>query len=114
MSQVRIAGFVLLLVMTACGRKLEGTVTLDNKNAGPAIAPPSQMSAAQIIERYRSLDDSHDATIKMKALITSQEDPAGLNAPQLIQLTMYRRREPDSRLLILAEFTSPPQDRERD
>ncbi len=114
MSQVRIAGFVLLLVMTACGRKLEGTVTLDNKNAGPATAPPSQMSAAQIIERYRSLDDSHDATIKMKALITSQEDPAGLNAPQQIQLTMYRRREPDSRLLILAEFTSPPEERDRD
>src|SRR5260370_40167903 len=100
--------------MPACGRKLEAPVPLDNNEPGPALAPHSQMRAAQIVERYRSLDDSHDATIKMKALITSQEDPAGLNAPQLIQLTMYRRREPDSRLLILAEFTSPPQERDRD
>ena len=114
MSQVRIAGIVLLLVMPACGRKLEGTVTLDNKNAAPGPASSSQISAAQIIEKYRSLDNSHDSTIKMRAVINSQEDSAGLNTPQQIQLTTYRKREPDDRLLILAEFTSPPEERDRD
>ncbi|PYT10210.1 MAG: hypothetical protein DMF60_00785 [Acidobacteria bacterium] len=114
MSQVRIAGIVLLLVMTACGRKLEGTVTLDNKNAAPGPASSSQISAAQIIEKYRSLDNSHDSTIKMRAVINSQEDSAGLNTPRQIQLTTYRKREPDDRLLILAEFTSPPEERDRD
>ena len=114
MSRVRIVGIALLLAMTACGKKLEGTVTQDNKNTGPATAPSSNVSAAQIIERYRSLDNSHDSTIKMSARITSEEDSAGLNATQQIQLTMYRKRAPDSRLLILAEFTSPPEERDRD
>lgn len=114
MTQVRIFGIVLLLVMTACGKKPDGTVTLENRNGGPATAPSSQMTAAQIIEKYRSLDNSRDSTIKMRARIISQEDSAGLNTPPQIQLTMYRKRMPDNRLLILAEFTLPPEERDRD
>jgi hypothetical protein len=55
MTQARIFGILLLMpmlllmLMTACGRKLEGTATLDNKNTAPATAPSSSLSAAQII-----------------------------------------------------------------
>lgn len=114
MTKVRVVGILLLMLMTACGRKLEGTVTLDNKNTAPATAPSSSLSAAQIIEKCRSLDNGHDSTVRMKALINSQDDSAVGSAPQQIQLQMYRKREADGRLLILAEFTSPAEERDRD
>lgn len=108
----RIACMCLLLIAPAgCEKKPPGDYANTPNDNG---APSSQTSAAQIIEKYRSLDNSHDSTIKMKALINSQEDSAGLGTPQQILLTMYSKREPDSRRLILAEFTSPPEERDRD
>jgi hypothetical protein len=95
--------------MTACEKKLD--VSSDNKKPAPATEP-SGMSAAQIVDKYRSLDNSRNATIKMKASINSQDDSAGV--PRQVQLTTYRKREPDGRLLLLAEFTSPPEERDRD
>ena len=114
MTQVRIVAILLLMLITGCGRKLEGTVTLDNKNTTPATAPSSSLSAAQIIEKCRSLDNSHDSTVRMKALIKSTDDSAVANTARQIQLQMFRKRGPDGRLLILAEFTSPPEERDRD
>jgi hypothetical protein len=111
-ARLRLACTCLLLITWAgCEKKPPGDSASTKNDNG---APSSLMSAAQIIERYRSLDNSHDSTIKMKALINSQEDQAGLNTPQQVQLTMYRKRQPDGRLLILAEFTSPPEERDRD
>lgn len=112
-THVLIAGLVLVLVMTSCGRKLEGTAALDNKNAASATAPSSGLSAAQILDRYRALDNSRDSTMKMRAQIHNQEQSTSTNAPQQIQLTMYRKPAAD-RLLILVEFTNPPEERDRD
>ena len=109
--KVRIGVFVVVLLAAACAKK--GSETIDTA-AGPASKPSSQMSASQIIDRYRSLDNSHDSTIKLRAQITGGEDSPELNTPRQIQLTLYRKREPDSRLLILVEFTSPPEERDRD
>jgi hypothetical protein len=50
----------------------------------------------------------------MKAQINNQDDSAVGSALQQIQLQMYRKREPDGRLLILAEFTFPAEERDRD
>jgi outer membrane lipoprotein-sorting protein len=111
-ARLRLACTCLLLITWAGCEKKPQEDSANTKNSNGA--PSSLMSAAQIIERYRSLDNSHDSTIKMRALINSQEDQAGLNTPKQIQLTMYRKREPDGRLLILAEFTSPPEERDRD
>lgn len=104
----------LLLLSAACGRKLEGTVTLDNGNSGPAGVSSAAIDAATIIERYRTLDNSHDSTIKIRASINTNEQADELNAARRIQFTMYRKHQPDERLLILVEFTAPAEERDRD
>jgi len=50
----------------------------------------------------------------MRAKITGQGQSEELNAPRQLQLTVYRKREPDGRLLILIEFTAPAEERDRD
>lgn len=105
-------GIALLLPSLACGgRKLEGTVTVDNANS---TASMGSADAAPIIERYRALDNSHDSTIKMQASISATGEDSGPNAPQRVQLTIFRKRQPDGRVLMLIEFTAPAEERDRD
>lgn len=74
----------------------------------------TEITAAQIVERYRALDNSGDSTIKMRAQINSQDPSEEITAPRQIALTMFRKREPDGRLLMLVEFTAPVEERDRD
>ncbi len=113
-SVLPIIGIVLLLALGACGRKLEGTVTLDNGNSSPSSAPTPTIDAAPIIERYRSLDTSRDSTIKIRASINTKNEGVETNAPRQVQFTMYRKHQPDGRVLILVEFTTPAEERDRD
>ena len=113
-SFLPIIGIALLLLLDACGRKLEGTVTLDNGNSKSAGAPSTSIDAAPIVERYRNLDDSHDSTFKIRASISTGDSAAELNAPRQIHFTMYRKHQADGRHLILIEFTAPPEERDRD
>lgn len=106
-------GIGLLLQSSAC-RKLEGTITVENGNSNPVSATPTAIDPAPIIERYRALDNSRDSTIKMRASISAAGEGARLDAPRQVQLTMYRKRQPDGRVLILAEFTAPAEERDRD
>ncbi|HSQ19786.1 MAG TPA: outer membrane lipoprotein-sorting protein [Blastocatellia bacterium] len=103
----------LLLVMGGCGKKLEGTVTLENANSSSAGKPSTAVDAAPIVERYRTLDKSHDSTMKMRASISDSEQ-AEMDAVRSVQLTMYRKHQSDGRLLILVEFTAPGEERDRD
>ncbi len=107
-------GIAMLSLSVACSRKLEGTVTLNNGNSSPSSAPTPTIDATPIIERYRSLDSSHDSTVKMRASIGTTNEGAETNAPWQVQFTMYRKHQPDGRLLILVEFTSPAEERDRD
>lgn len=113
-SLLPIIGIVLLLALGACGRKLEGTVTVDNGNSSPASRASTAIDAAPIIERYRSLDTSRDSTIKMRASINTTNEGGETNAPLQVQLTMYRKHQPDGRRVILVEFTAPAEERDRD
>lgn len=105
-------GIPLLLLSMACGKKPEGSAALDNGNSSPASGPTPAIDAAPIIERYRALDTSRDSTIKMRASI--ENEGAGADAPRQVLLTMYRKHQPDGRVLILAEFTAPAEERDRD
>src|SRR5215510_15358617 len=105
------AVFLFLTLPAACSRKSEGPAKPDNASA---TSNSSGLDASQIIERYRALDNSHDSTIRMRAKITGQGQSEELNAPRQLQLTVYRKREPDGRLLILIEFTAPAEERDRD
>lgn len=105
------AVFLLLTLLIACGRKSEGPFKPDSAHE---INNPPELEASQIIQRYRALDNSHDSAIRMRAKITDQRQTEELNAPGQLQLTMYRKREPDGRLLMLIDFTAPAQERDRD
>src|SRR5262245_9931943 len=73
----------------------------------------SSTDGPRIIEQYRALDGSHDSTIKMRATINGIEEGLELNEPRRVQLTMYRKRMTDGRVLILIEFAAPAEERDR-
>jgi len=60
------------------------------------------------------LDNSHDSITKIKASVGANERDVELSAARQFQFTMYRKREPDGRISILIEFTSPQEERDRD
>jgi hypothetical protein len=76
----------------------------NNTNSAP--------SAAEIIDRYRKLDDSRDSVTRLRAHISGQSEE--MNAAHDLQLTIYRKREADGRLLLLIDFTAPAEERDRD
>jgi hypothetical protein len=110
---VRGIGIFLLVLLAGCAKKPEGTATLDNGNSN-ASGAPSGIDAAPIIDRYRALDTSRDSTTMLRASISGASDSSRLKTPQQILFNIYRKRQPDGRQLILIEFTSPPEERDRD
>ena len=104
---------ITLLLLTGCARKPEGTAALDNRNSSES-REPSAIDAAPIIDRYRALDNSRDSTTKLRASISGDSERSGLETPRQILFNIYRKRHPDGRQLILIEFTSPPEERDRD
>ncbi len=107
-------GVLLLLLSVACTRKLEGSINLDNGNSRAAGVPATVIDAAPIIERYRSLADSRDSTIKMRVSISATSGAVEAGETKQVVLTMYRKHEPDGRVLFLAEFLAPAEERDRD
>jgi len=108
-----IIALAMLFSFNGCSRKLEGTVTVDNGNSS-GRGPSAAADAGPIVEQYRNLDNSKDSTIKMRASLAGGEQAAELTPTNQIQFTMYRKHQPDGRILILVEFTAPAQERDRD
>ncbi|MFY9555431.1 MAG: outer membrane lipoprotein-sorting protein [Blastocatellia bacterium] len=106
-------GISLLLVTVSC-KKPEGTTAVENANSTPPNAASPSITADKIVERYRALDTARDSIVKMRAEIVASENVVEMNAPRHIQLTVYRKRQPDGRLLMLVEFTAPGEERDRD
>lgn len=108
---------ILLLIalsLLLAGCRNESHSSNSNATNGNRGSSSSGLDAAAIIERYRALDNSHDSTTKMQARISGSGNSEELNAPRQLQLTLYRKHEPDGRLAILIEFTSPAEERDRD
>ena len=106
--------FIISLLVCSCSRKLEGTATVETGNSPANRVPAPSIDAGPIIERARTLDTSHDSTTKIKATIGANEREVELSGARQVQFTMYRKREADGRISILIEFTSPPEERDRD
>lgn len=103
---------ISLLSLVGCRHEPQpSTSTAANENAA---ASSSVLNAAAIIERYRALDTSHNSITKLRARISGLENSEALNAPRQLQLTIYRKHEPDGRVVVLIEFTSPVEERDRD
>jgi hypothetical protein len=105
---------VSLLPILLFGCRNESNSNNSNAANENTVKRSSGPDAAAIIERYRALDDSHDSTTKMRARISGSGSAEEGATPRQIQLTMYRKHEPDGRLVILIEFTSPAEERDRD
>lgn len=103
---------VMPLLLNSCHTEPNSNSTnATNENRGKSTPG---LDAAVIIERYRALDNSHDSITKVRARISGSGNSEELAAPRQIQMTMYRKHEPDGRLVILIEFTSPAEERDRD
>jgi hypothetical protein len=111
---VRVIAIALLFLLASCGTKPDGTATLEKGEGNAPRTPSTAIEAAPIIDRYRALDNSRDRTTRIRASISGASDGSALGAPQQILFNLYRKRQPDGRQLILIEFTSPPEERDRD
>ena len=119
LAVIRDKKFVLLLALassmvvslTGCDKKPEGPLPAANENSHDIA---TGLKASQIIDQYRALDNSHDSVVQIRAHISGPVGAEELNAPRELQMTIYRKREPDGRLLLLIEFTSPVEERDRD
>jgi len=109
---VRVACAVLfcaLMAFPGCDKNGDGPDKKPaNSSAQPASPAPAAADATQIIERNRALDNSRDSTMKLTARIQGSD-----GVPPEIAMTVYRKRGADGRLLMLIEFTSPAQERDR-
>jgi hypothetical protein len=112
-----ILGLMLLLIVVSfalAGCRSESNPNNSNTSNENITRSSSGPDAASIIEQNRALDSSHDSTMKMRARISGSGSSQELNAPREIQFTIYRKHEPDGRHLIVIEFTSPTEERDRD
>ena len=110
---ILLIGIFLPVLLTGCAKKPEGTAAVDNGNSSVSGAP-SGIDAAPIIDRYRAHANSRDSTTKLRASISGSSQSSALETHQQILFNMYHKRQPDGRQLILVEFTSPPEERDRD
>ncbi len=92
----------LSITLAGCGKQTN-TTNNTSQSAQPSV------DVAQLIERYRALDDSRDSTMKMRAKIEG-----GSSGPPEVQMNIYRKRMADGTKVMLIEFTAPDQERDRD
>ncbi|HVG20618.1 MAG TPA: outer membrane lipoprotein-sorting protein [Blastocatellia bacterium] len=104
----RLALSCALMTFYGCDRNGGPDKRPADGGARPATSAAAAADATQILERNRALDNSRDSTMKLTARIQG-----AYGVPPEVAMTVYRKREADGRLLMLVEFTSPPQERDR-
>jgi hypothetical protein len=75
-------------------------------NSSPAGPVPDVKA---IVDKYISLDTSHDSTMKLKASVQRNDGTS-----EQVQLTVYREREADGDQHYLVQFTAPAEEKDRD
>lgn len=80
------------------------------QDSPPAEVGPSEnpVSAEKLIGMSRSLDTSTTSVTKLRATVREDRGSA-----RQIRLTMFRKRQPEGRRLLLVQFTDPPEERDR-
>jgi hypothetical protein len=97
-------------VLAGCGD--DASRGKDPKDLDASTPKPAEPTAAgaRIMETYRSLDSSKSSVMKLEARVTD----TATGSSRAVRLTMYRKRDGDGRQEMLFEFTSPPEERDRD
>lgn len=98
-----IASVVLTSFFAGCSNSRTPNQPDAAANRGTSAGP----APTELIDRYRALDNSTDSTARLSCTITNSET-------KRLLLTIYRKRAPDGRRLMLVEFTSPELERDRD
>jgi hypothetical protein len=97
------------LLVASCSR----TPTNENRGSETPVQPGASGASPavdDIISRYESLDNSVDSTTRLKASVQSQNG----SKSEAIQLTIFRKKEPDGTQHYMIDFTAPPEERDRD
>ena len=96
---------VMSIALTGC-EKHDSNIT--NSASTPNAPAPASVDVAQLVTRYRALDDSRDSILKMRARIEGQD-----GGPPEVSMTVYRKRTNEGGKEMLIEFTAPAQERDR-
>ena len=94
-----------LALMSGACNKPESKPAESNTHPTSADA---QREGEQIAERYRALDNSEQSVSKTRAVVKNADGTV-----QEVAMSISRKRAPDGRKLMLVEFTSPAQERDR-
>jgi Outer membrane lipoprotein-sorting protein len=107
----RIIAFGLVALMLAgCNHDAPPN---SNRAAEPAARPAPGLTAAEIIDRNRKLDNSHDSVMKLRARVQVENPAEQLTPiPPEVLMTMYRKRAADGSTMMRADFTAPPTERD--
>lgn len=95
---------VVSLGLAACDQKNGAGAPGAATQPAPGAGSPT---AEQLVERLRAIDNSRNSAMKVRARI---EESAGSKE---ILMNMYRKREADGSLMMLAELVSPAAERDR-
>jgi len=92
------------LLSAACGKPESKPV-----ESGPRpSSAEAEREGEQIAQRYRALDNSSQSVSKTRAVVTDAD-----GSTQEVTMSISRKLAPDGRRLMLVEFTSPDQERDR-
>lgn len=94
----------LALLSAACGKQESKPV---ESSARPSSAE-AEREGEQIAERYRALDNSNQSVSKTHAIVRDADGSA-----REFAMSISRKLAADGRKLMLVEFTSPDQERDR-
>jgi len=94
------------LTVSACGDQPGGKVDAPSSGTPAPLANASE--GQRIMEKYLSLDDSHDSAMKLQVKI---QDADGQNKD--VVLGISNKRAADGRRLLFSEFLSPAEERDR-
>ena len=92
------------LLSAACGKQQNAPV----ENAARPPSADAGREGEQIAERYRALDNSNQSVSKTLATVKDAD-----GSTRQVAMSISRKLAPDGRRLMLVEFTSPDEERDR-
>ena len=107
--RVRLSNYILLVLTVAalsaaCGKQENKPV----ENVARPSSADAEREGEQIAERYRALDNSNQSVSKTLATVRDAD-----GSTREVAMSISRKLAPDGRKLMLVEFTSPAEERDR-
>jgi len=86
------------------------------ESTGPTSSPsaPASTDASDIVKHYFALDRGRDSSLTMRVKIDNSGPEMELDAPSEVQVVLRSKQTPDGGRVMLVEFLSPAQERDRD